>query len=273
MLKRIIYLHMSISLLLLLPSIYGVLYCFVSERMVELVPPIEKEIINAINKYENEKLVCQIEGSSENEDNLLTAGKIVETDKKIKYKFLNCYSQGFNDSTAEYVHRYFNFVLRINSAYTFNIIKLRDLIINFEYYINATRRNSEELFCYLDARDLERLQLTDQEISGILSFKGEADSYYTKLLSERLKSEYGESLESRKAKAQENLNNHIAKLKEFLSTIKAARLAHEPHRPTIRFIGWFWLIFEIIGMILLLGKASLELKAWSQRKKERHERQ
>jgi hypothetical protein len=269
MLKRTIYLQMSISLLLLLPSIYGVLYCFVSERMVELVPPLEKEIIDAINKYENEKLVCQIEGYSENEDNLLTAGKIVETDKEIAYRASDCFSHGFNDSIGDFTY----FVLRINSDYTSNIEKLRDSLLKLKHHIFEIRRNSEELFCYLDARDLERLQLTDQEISGILSSEGEADSYYTKLLSERLKAEYGESLESRKAKAQENLHNHIAKLKEFLSTIKAARLAHEPYRPTIRFIGWFWLIFEIIGMILLFGKALLELKAWSQRKKERHEHQ
>ena len=272
MLKRIFYLYLSISLLLLLPSIYAVIYCFVSEKMIELVSPLEQELTRAINSFENKKISCQIGENTKYDDNQLTTGQIVEDDNKIRYKSLKCYSQGLSESEAEYLHHYFNFVLRLNSVYTFNIKKLRDSIINFEYYINETRRRSEELFCYLNDRKLGHLQLTDKEIAGILSSKGGDQSYFTKLLSERLKTEYGESLEAREAKAQENLKNHIAKLKEFLNTIRAARLAHEPYRPSIRFIGWFWLIFEIIGMILLLGKAGIELRAWDKRRKgkQRH---
>ena len=267
MLKRIIYLHISISLLLLIPSIYGVLYCFTSEKMVSLAPPIENEIIKSINMIENKKVTCDFYKLSKKSEGRLTPKRIREIDYKIIDKCSEVSSAGFNDKVAAYTH----FVLKFNSIYTNHIKKLEKSTYALLLFLDDTLGHEKELFCYLDDQELVHLQLTEKEIAGVLSSKEEDGAYYTKLLSERLKAEYGESLKAREAKAQENLKNHIAKLKEFLNTIRAARLAHEPYRPTIRFIGWFWLIFEIIGMILLLGKAGIELKAWSQRRKEKLE--
>jgi hypothetical protein len=132
---------------------------------------------------------------------------------------------------------------------------LKDSTYELFLYLHDTLGKEEELFCYSD----------DEEEMGIeLPPPGGDESEYTPLLRQRLLEEYGqrEGSLSGKARVQENLNNHIAKLEEFLHAIRAARLAHEPHRPMIRFIAWFLAAFEGIGMVLLLGVAYVEVKSW-----------
>lgn len=264
MTKKTIYVCISLSLFLFLPSIYGVIYCFLSEKIVNLANPLEANISNAIDICKNKELICNHGDGLSDFKNKLTVDEINELSDIIRYSASSCYSRGLSQSLDELLRDYFNFVSKIDCRYTSNINILRSEILKLKHHLFEVRRKSEEFFCYSD----------DEEELGIeLPPPGGDESVYTPLLRQRLLAKYGqrESLDTRKARAQENLNSHIAKLEEYLHTIRAARLAHEPHRPMIRFIGWSWLIFESVGMVLLLCAAYVEFKSWRKRKSGREE--
>ena len=265
MLKRAVYIIIAISILLLIPSTYGVVYCFVSEKMIGLVEPIEEEIAKSIAILENKKLICQIDLNYKNKEGMLTPEEIIELDNGILDKCRDYSSKCFNAKTSGYIHG----TLKISNGYTENIEVLRYSILSLRQHIREIRNNSRDLFCYIHHSYFEIINFDDEEIKRIVLANGDDSSCYTKLLHVRMKEVYGIDLDQEKARAQENLDNHIARLKEYLNTIRAARLAHEPHRPMIRFIGWSWLIFESIGMVLLLCVVSLEVNAWKKKKDER----
>lgn len=256
--KRIVYIYISFSLFLLLPSLYGIVYCFVSERKIEIVPLLEKQIDLTIDKFKTGEMIFQYDKFLREDMNDFTENPIWKHHNEIIYKCSDFSRAGFDDD--ELVHGYASFVIRkIDSEFTLSLRELGVLTYDLLLFLHETLGKEKELFSYSDDEE--------DEIGIELPLPGGDESEYTPLLRQRLLEEYGqrESLESRKTRAQENLNNHIAKLEEYLNAIKAARLAHEPHRPMIRFIGWFWLIFEIVGMVLLLCVAHVEVNVWKKR--------
>jgi hypothetical protein len=264
-LQRSTYIIISISLFLLLPSIYGITYCILSERIIVLASPLEADIANAIFACRNKKLICRRADGLSDMENIITADEINKLSETIIYSASSCYSRGLSQSADEFFRRYFNFFMKINCSYTSNINILRNEILKLKHHLFEIRRKSEGLFCHSDDEE--------DEVGIELLPPGGGESEYTPLLRQRLLEKYGqrESLESGESRAQENLKNHIAKLKEYLHTIRAARLAHEPYRPMIRFIGWSWLIFESVGMVLLLCAAYVEFKSWRKKKAGREE--
>lgn len=263
MLKRAICIYISFSLLCLFPSLYGIVYCFVSEKMIKIVPIIENKIVATKDKFRTGEMISQYNKFLEGDTRDLTKNPIWKHHKEIIYKCSDFSRAGFNDD--RFVHGYVSFVIMaIDSKSTLSLIKLKILTYDLLLYLDDTLGKENELFGYNENKDKIRIELPPPrgDLAG-----------YTALLRLSLleKARSGGDLETREASVQENLQKHIAKLEESLHAIRAARLAHEPHRPMIRFIGWSLLIFESIGMALLLGVVYIEIKAWGGGKDARRE--
>ncbi|MCP4747997.1 MAG: hypothetical protein GY874_17945 [Desulfobacteraceae bacterium] len=246
--KQILNLIIGFSLLLLYPSLYGIRYCNVSEKLIDETVDIEELIgINIPNLSKN-KLKCE---SFANKNNF-TPEDLIKINKKMLIYSDSFSMAGFTSDLAHYIYP----VLKLNLPITNDIKKLRALNLEMKDYFWNINHYKNKLFCYLDDEIVEELIYPDNPNEII----------FTEQLYERYKKkhqyEYDVSIDEIKAKAQVNLKEYIKKLEGFHDRMKASRLAHEPYRPLIRFIGKSWLIFEIIGMILLFGMAFLQLRTW-----------
>lgn len=262
--KRLLYLFISIALFLLYPSLYGVRYCFISEKLIKRTHKIEIEVRAAIDKYEKSKMACEPIKNTRVASGLLVPEMVVSTDDRILSACSEFLLQGFSFEVGDYTY----LVLKLKSGFTQYIEALRSNIFQLQEYLNLLHIDRRDNYCYLDEKVLERLNLTNKEISEVLDAHVDKVEYYPDAVKEKFKRRFEISLEFLEEKSQANLKDHIAKLKAYLQAIRTARLRHKPYRSTVRFIGWSWLIFEIVGMVLLLGATYVEIKA---RKKKKHE--